>query len=83
MINHLTRLHIIKQNNTMIETWLVLLAIAAGVFVLLCSVTLCTVRCFRPENSRGAQWHTSEKGDKLVVKSAFDNSGRDFLKPAV
>jgi hypothetical protein len=59
-----------------------LLAISAGVAVMLCTVTCCVVRCFRPDTSRGAEWFPGSDGKERLVKGLWERTGtRGWLKP--
>ena len=68
------------------ELWLALLLICAGVLLLLSLVVCCTVKCFRPENTKGPKWVRGEDGKERVVKGFFKIEGNDSLqsiKPAL
>ena len=49
----------------------VLGAVASVILVIIGGIACCTVRCFRPQNSRGAAWHVNENGEKQIVKAPF------------
>jgi len=55
-----------------IPLYLVLGGLGGFIVLLLCLVTTCTVRCFRPANSQGPQWFVSKKGEGQVVKAPFN-----------
>jgi hypothetical protein len=64
-----------------VQLSIVLLALALGVAVMLCTVTCCAVRCFRPENSNGALWFPDREGKERLVKGLFERTGkRGWLK---
>ena len=54
-----------------------LLAIGSAVVLLLSLVTCCAVRCFRPQNSRGAEWYISKTGKDQTVQAPFSNQRDD------
>lgn len=58
--------------------WASLAAVGGGVALMLCLVTCCTVRCFRPENSRGPKWVQDKDGKEQVV-NALSSDGADWL----
>ena len=64
----------------------VLLIIASAVLLLLCLITCCAVRCFRPQNSRGPEWFVRKDGKEQLVKAPFRNDrdpkddGRNWLR---
>jgi len=49
----------------------VLGAVASVIFLIIGGIACCTVRCFRPQNSRGAAWHVNENGEKQTVNAPF------------
>lgn len=57
--------------------WIALLAIGGGICLMLCVVTCCVVRCFRPENSRGPAWVSSKDGKAQLVKSLWRTEGEN------
>ena len=64
----------------------ILLMIASAVLLLLCLITCCAVRCFRPEGTRGPDWFVRKDGNEQLVKSVFRNDrdpkddGRNWLR---
>ena len=60
--------------------------ILAVVALVLCLVTCCTVRCFRAQNTRGAEWYVRKDGKEQWVKAPFRNDrdptddGRNWLR---
>ncbi len=70
------------RNEMELELWVILLAIAGGICLLLCSVTCCVLRCFRPENTRGPEWFHGNEGEQRTVKSAFTNDQDPDSNPA-
>lgn len=64
-----------------VALWIVLLSLAAGVGAMLSCVTCCAVRCFRPENSAGAEWFPDRDGKERLVKGVWERTGtRGWLK---
>ena len=64
----------------------VLLIIASAVLLLLCLITCCAVRCFRPQNSRGPDWFVRRDGKEQLVKAPSattaiqKDDGRNWLR---
>lgn len=54
-----------------VPLWVVLSAIATVVALMICGVTCCTVRCFRPENTRGPAWYLRKDGKEQIVRAPF------------
>ena len=63
-----------------VPLWAALAILAFSVFALLCFVTFCVVRCFRPENSRGPEWLPNRDGKEQTVNSFFRQSDNDNNK---
>jgi hypothetical protein len=69
-----------------IPVGIVVAIILAAVAMLICLVTLCAVRCFRPQNTRGPEWYTRKDGKEQLVKAPFRNDrdpsddGRNWLR---
>lgn len=57
-----------------VPLWAALAIVAICVFLLLCIVTFCVVRCFRPENSRGPEWIPDKNGKEQTVRTFFRQS---------
>lgn len=49
----------------------VLGAVSAVIFVLIGGIACCTVRCFRPQNTKGSAWKVDEEGNKRTVNAPF------------
>jgi hypothetical protein len=66
--------------------FVVLAIIGSAVLLLLCLVTCCAVRCFRPQNARGPEWFARRDGKEQLVKAPFQNDrdasddGRNWLR---
>jgi hypothetical protein len=56
--------------------WAVLSTISGAVLLLLCLVTCCAVRCFRPQNTRGPEWFVRRDGKEQLVQAPF-KEGRE------
>ena len=68
-----------------IPLWTVLLIIGSAVLLLVCLVTTCAVRCFRPQNSRGSDWFVRKDGKEQLVRGPFSNgdgsgNGNNWLR---
>jgi hypothetical protein len=69
-----------------IPVWIVVALILAAIALLLCLVTCCSVRCFRPQNTRGADWFVRKDGKEQLVKAPFRDDrvpaddGRNWLR---
>ena len=75
--------HAVSHTTTRMEValWIVLLSLASGVGAMLCCVTCCAIRCFRPQNSAGAEWFADKDGKERLVKGVFERTGtRGWLK---
>ena len=66
------------------ELFVVLTIIVASLVALLSCTACCVVRCFRPENSRGALWYPDADGKPQRVVGVFEKreAGDDDLKRA-
>ena len=64
--------------------WSVLSIIGGAVLLLLCLVTTCAVRCFRPQNTAGPAWFVRKDGKEQLVKAPFRSDraqdGRNWLR---
>ena len=66
--------------------WAVLSIIGGAVLLLLCLVTTCAVRCFRPQNTAGPAWFVNKNGKEQLVKAPFrsdrdpEQDGRNWLR---
>ena len=69
-----------------IPVGIVVSIILAAVGLLLCLVTCCSVRCFRPQNTRGPEWFVRKDGKEQLVKAPFrtdrdpTDDGRNWLR---
>lgn len=54
--------------------WAALSIVGASVVLMLMCVACCSVRCFRPENSKGSAWFPSRNGRETFVRGAFQES---------
>ena len=63
-----------------VPLWAALVILTSCVVLLLCVVTFCVVRCFRPENSRGPEWLLNRDGKQQTVNEFFRNSDNDNNK---
>ena len=65
---------------------LVSLFIFGAVAFLICLITCCAVRCFRPQNKRGPEWYANRNGNEQTVKAPFradrdvNDDGRNWLR---
>lgn len=75
-----------RNEGRMVPLWAVLLIISSAVLLLLCLVTTCAVRCFRPQNTRGPDWFVRKDGVEQLVKAPFrddrdpQDDGRNWLR---
>ena len=58
-----------------VPLWAVLTSIGGAVVLLICLVTVCAIRCFRPQNSVGPEWFVSKQGKEIHVKGLFRDGG--------
>lgn len=59
---------------------LVLTIITLAVALMLLAICQCTIRCFRPQNSKGAAWFMSKDGVERLVRGPWEG-GDGWLKP--
>lgn len=59
---------------------LVLTIITIAVSLMLLAVCQCTIRCFRPQNSKGAAWFMDRQGREQLVRGPWEG-GEGWLKP--
>ena len=68
-------------HTVLMEVQLALGGIVLGIFALLCGITCCVVRCFRPEGSRGPKWivDPATGADRVVAKPFGRGDGKSWL----
>jgi len=65
---------------------ILVLILLAAVLLLLSLVTLCVVRCFRPQQTQGPDWYVRRDGAEQIVKRDADRNNfwltlKDEKKP--